>query len=180
VPVLVGALGPQGDTVARAHAHGLYAVGRPPAFATAYPWVAFLAWGTVLDAGEDRAGGRVRAAAGPGAVVAYHTALEDGGTAAVRALPGGAAWLAVIERLPEGARHLAVHEGHLVGLNVADRAAWDAGGHELLGATLTGTADEVRARLVDLAARGVTEVVYQPCGLDIGRELARFLGAARG
>jgi len=180
VPVLVSALGPKGDTVARAHADGLYTVGQPPAFATAYPWVAFLAWGTVLDAGEDRTGRRVRAAAGPGAVVAYHTALEYGGSAAVRALPGGAAWLAVIERLPEEARHLAVHEGHLVGLNVADRAAWDAGGHDLLGATLTGTADEVRAHLADLAARGVTELVYQPCGPDIGRELARFLEAARG
>lgn len=105
------------------------------------------------------------------------------GSAAVQGQLWGAGardWAAVVERVPEGTQHLAVHAGHLVAVNDADRAAWDAGGHALLGCTLTGTADEVRHRLADLAARGVTEIVFQPCGSDVGRELARFLAAARG
>ncbi len=180
VPILVGALGPKGDAVARSRADGLYAVGRPPAFATAYRWVAFLAWGTVLDAGEDRSGERVRAAAGPGVVVAYHTTYKHAGAEAVRALPGGDAWLDVVARIPADRRHLAAHTGHLVELNEADTAAWHASGSILLTRlTLSGTAEEVRERIDELASEGVTELVFQLGGLDIRRELARFLEAAQ-
>jgi 5,10-methylenetetrahydromethanopterin reductase len=67
-----------------------------------------------------------------------------------------------------------------VGLNEADQAAWDAGGSALLEqATVSGTADQVAARLSDLADGGVTELVYQPCGPDIRRELETFMAAAR-
>ena len=38
-------------------------------------------------------------------------------------------------------------------------------------ATSTGTAEQVAARVRDLAAAGVTEVAYQPAGSDIEREL---------
>jgi 5,10-methylenetetrahydromethanopterin reductase len=63
-------------------------------------------------------------------------------------LPGGAEWQAVIDRTPPVERHLAVHDQHCVGLNEADQAAWDAGGYAMLTqATLSGTADELRARL---------------------------------
>ena len=44
----------------------------------AFDWVAFLYWGTVLDAGEDLAGERVLAAAGPGGALAYHATYELG------------------------------------------------------------------------------------------------------
>jgi 5,10-methylenetetrahydromethanopterin reductase len=46
--------------------------------------------------------------------------------------------------------------------------------------TLSGTRDQVRRTLEEYGARGVTEVVFQPCGPDIGAELERFLDTARG
>jgi 5,10-methylenetetrahydromethanopterin reductase len=45
--------------------------------------------------------------------------------------------------------------------------------------TLSGTADQLGARLGELASAGVTELVYQPCGPDVRRELERFIAAAR-
>ncbi|MEU9174336.1 hypothetical protein AB0D34_42395 [Streptomyces sp. NPDC048420] len=77
---------------------------------------------------------------------------------------------------PQAERHLAVHDGHLLRLNQADTAAWNAGGNTLLGHTLTGTADDVLARVKELAAQGVTEITYQPAG-DIRRELEAFADA---
>lgn len=181
VPVLVGALGPKGHRVASALGDGLFVTRRPPEFAREHSWVPLLAWGTVLEEGEDPTGERVRAAAGPGWALAYHHAWESGGPDAVRELPGGSAWLRVVESQPAGQQHLAVHSGHCVELNEADRAAWDAGGHSMLrrATTLTGTRDEVRESLRDLASRGATEIVFQPCGPDPGRELAVFAEVAR-
>ena len=44
--------------------------------------------------------------------------------------------------------------------------------------TISGTPARVRERLDELAAGGVTEIVFQPCGPDIAGELERFLAAA--
>jgi len=135
--------------------------------------------GTVLDEGEDPTSERVRLAGGPGTALAWHGAYEFGGQEAVGGLPGGDAWNEVVNRTPHDRRHIAVHTGHCVELNEADHAAWDAGGHELLRpSTLSGTSEEVRAKLDDLAERGVTEIVFQPCGPDVRRELERFLDVA--
>lgn len=46
--------------------------------------------------------------------------------------------------------------------------------------TVSGTREEIRRRLDDLGSRGVTEIVFQPCGPDTRSELERFLEAARG
>jgi 5,10-methylenetetrahydromethanopterin reductase len=46
-------------------------------------------------------------------------------------------------------------------------------------ATVSGTADQVAVRLSELAAGGVTELVFQPCGPDIRRELETFMATAR-
>jgi 5,10-methylenetetrahydromethanopterin reductase len=46
-------------------------------------------------------------------------------------------------------------------------------------ATVSGTADEVRARLADLPEHGITEVVFQPCGPDVRRELEVFMDTAK-
>ena len=43
--------------------------------------------------------------------------------------------------------------------------------------TLTGTPAELRSRLEQLAAAGLTEIAYQPAGSDIPGELARFIEA---
>jgi len=181
VPILISALGPMGAEVARELADGLYATSQLPDFAREFAHVAYLAWGTVLDEGEDPSADRVRQAGGPGTALAWHAAYEFGGQEAVAGLPGGQAWNEVVNRAPAERRHLAVHSGHCVELNEADRAAWEAGGSALVGpTTMTGTREQVRAKLDEFAAAGVTEVVYQPCGPDIRRELETFLETARG
>jgi 5,10-methylenetetrahydromethanopterin reductase len=181
VPILISALGPKGAEVTRDLADGLYATLELPEFAKEFSRVSYLAWGTVLDEGEDPGAERVRLAGGPGTALAWHGAYEFGGQEAVATLAGGEAWNEVVNRTPTDRRHLAVHSGHCVELNEADRAAWDAGGSALLtSATLSGTVKEVRAKLGDLSDRGVTEIVFQPCGPDVRRELERFLEAAGG
>jgi 5,10-methylenetetrahydromethanopterin reductase len=178
VPILISALGPKGAVVARELADALYATLVLPEFAKEFSDVSYLFWGTVLDDGEDPGSERVRAAGGPGLALAYHGAYEF--NTPLSELPGGAEWQAVIQRTAPDERHLAVHVEHCVGLNEADQAAWDAGGHAMLEqATVSGTADRVAARLGELAAGGVTELVFQPCGPDIRRELETFMEAAR-
>src|SRR5205085_8545927 len=103
-----------------------------PDFLREYSWVPYLAWGTVLDDGEPPDSEHARAAGGPGWALAYHGAYEFGGPDAVRNLPGGNAWLGTVEQTPQSQRHLAVHSGHCVEINAADRAAWDAGGASML------------------------------------------------
>ncbi len=178
VPVLISALGPKGAAVTRELADGLFATLMLPEFAKEFSDVSYLLWGTVLDDGEDLGSQRVRAAGGPGLALAYHGAYEF--NTPLSELPGGNEWQAVIERTPPGERHLAVHVQHCVGLNEADQAAWDAGGYAMLEqATVSGKADQVVARLRELAAGGVTELVFQPCGPDIRRELEAFMATAR-
>jgi 5,10-methylenetetrahydromethanopterin reductase len=178
VPVIVGALGPKGHAVAGKLGDGLFATSEVPEFAEEFDWVAYHCLGTVLEEGEDASSERVRAAGGPGTVLSYHGAYEFNGPLAE--LPGGREWLAVIEQAPEDDCHLVVHEQHCVGLNAADQAAWDAGGQTMLEtSTVSGTASQVTDRLQQLAEQGVTEIVYQPAGPDIRRELETFLAAAR-
>ena len=180
VPVLVGALGPKGNKVARELGDGLFATLQMPDFMRDHSWTAYLAWGTVLDEGEDHDSEHARTAGGPGWALSFHGAYEFGGPDAVRALPGGDEWLREVEKTPEHQRHLAVHSGHCVELNPADEASWRAGGSSTLrDVTLSGTRDEIRQALHDYGSRGVTEVVFQPCGADTRGELERFLDAAR-
>jgi 5,10-methylenetetrahydromethanopterin reductase len=178
VPVLISALGPKGAGVARELADALYATLVLPEFAKDFSEVSYLFWGTVLDDGEDPTSERVRAAGGPGLALAYHGAYEF--DTPLSELPGGTEWQAIVERTAPDERHLAVHVQHCVGLNEADHAAWDAGGHAMLEhATISGTTDQVAARLGELSAGGVTELVFQPCGPDIRRELEKFMETAR-
>src|SRR3954454_21250358 len=65
VPILISALGPKGAEVARELGDGLFATLQLPDFAREFPQVSYLAWGTVLDEGEDRQSERVRLAGGP-------------------------------------------------------------------------------------------------------------------
>ncbi len=179
VPILVGALGPKGDAVGRELGDGLFVTLQLPGFMSEYSWVPYLVWGTVLDDDEPVDSEHSRLSAGPGWALAYHGAYEFGGPEAVRELPGGTEWMDVVERTPAEQRHLAVHGAHCVGLNDADRAAWDAGGHVMLrDVTLSGTRSEIRRRLDEAGEQGVTEIVFQPCGPDPRAELERFREAA--
>jgi 5,10-methylenetetrahydromethanopterin reductase len=178
VPIVISALGPKGAAVARQLADGLYVILAVPEFAKEFSWVSYLFWGTVLDDGEDPGSERVRAAGGPGWALAYHGAYELG--TPLEELPGGREWKAVVERTAPEERHLAVHEQHCIGLNEADYAAWEAGGYRMMeDVTISGTAQTVRERLVSLGDHGVTELVFQPCGSDIRRELEAFIAAAK-
>jgi 5,10-methylenetetrahydromethanopterin reductase len=135
----------------------------------------------VLDEGEDVSSARVQTAAGPGGALAYHATYELYGREAVPAIPGGSEWLATVDRRAADERHLDVHAGHCIHLNDADRAAWAAtGGSLLTSTTVTGTDDQVKARIDELGQQGVTEVVFQPCGSDTRRELERMFTAAGG
>jgi len=179
VPILIGADGPRGFAVAERRGDGVFCAGFWQPAAAVVDWRALLQFGTVLEEGESPDSSRVQAAAGPAVAVMYHGLYVRAGGEAVLNLPGGAQWLAGIEQVPEHLRHLAVHEGHLVAANAHDVAAWEAGGSALAGmAGLTGTAAEVRAKVDQLEADGVTEIAYGPAGPDIPRELRAFAEAA--
>lgn len=95
-------------------------------------------------------------------------------------MTGGKEWVDVISRVPERERHLAIHDGHLLDLNAADAAAWNAGGHAAIPQlTMTGSAQDVTAGMAKLIDNGATEIMLQPVGPDIPRELERFMIAAR-
>jgi 5,10-methylenetetrahydromethanopterin reductase len=178
IPVLISALGPKGIDVATELADGLFTVNGQIRYAAQFAWAALGVHGTVLSDGEALDSPRVQAAAGPGNALAYHATYEFGGD--VTALPAGDVWLDTINESPSQERHLAVHDQHLIALNRADNAAWAAGSWKAIPhTTLTGTADEIRRRVRELAARGITEIIYQPTGPDITGELEAFHTAAR-
>ncbi|MDT5251442.1 MAG: 5,10-methylenetetrahydromethanopterin reductase [Mycobacterium sp.] len=178
VPILIGADGPKGLAVAAELGDGVFSasVSQPDGVNVA-DWRALLSFGTVLDAGEGLTSARVVDALAPAAVVMYHAVYERGGAAAVDALPGGRGWREAVEDHPENERHLAIHEGHLVKANPRDEPYVTDLIPLASAASLTGTAEQVSARVGELAAVGFTEVVYQPAGSDIERELRAFASA---
>lgn len=171
VPLVFGVAGPKGEEVARALGDGVFAV-TPVA---GFPWSALLTFGTVLDPGESCDSPRVLAAAGAGAAVLFHRAWDLPGAPGrprLGDLPGGAEWRAAIEALPTRERHLATHTGHLTYVNDLDRRV--VTGDVVRRFTFTGEAAALRERIEAVAARGVTEIAYQPAGPDIPRELTAF------
>jgi 5,10-methylenetetrahydromethanopterin reductase len=174
VPILIGASGPKGLAVAAELGDGVFSAGVPQPNEAA--WHALLLFGTVLDDGETPTSQRALAAGGPGLVVALHGTYEWSGEA-VDGFPGGRAWRDAVEQTPAHARHLAVHEGHLVALNDRDRVAIDELAPLMTSFGVSGTAAEVRDKVAAFEAGGVTEIVYQPAGPDIGRELQVFIDA---
>ena len=179
VPILIGALGPKGRAVAESH-DGVFALvtleGLQPG---AFLWVAFVYWGTVLEPGEDVASDRVRAAAVPGGAFAHHATYELYGRDAVESVPGGGEWLKVDRRAGRGRttprRTRCWHHGSQ--RSRPGRVAATEGAL-LPSTTVTGTPEQVKARIDDLGEKGVTEVVFQPCGPDTRRELAAMFAAA--
>jgi 5,10-methylenetetrahydromethanopterin reductase len=176
VPILIAATGPKGRSVAEEIGDGIFLAGRAQQQDGSPPWRALLAFGTVLDPGEDLTGERVLDAVGHAVAVIFHGAYERGGSSSVDRLPGGLKWREAIEALPPTRRHLAIHEGHLVYVSERDRSAVHEGAR-LLSSTLTGTAEELRESVRAFADAGITEVVFQPAGRDVPRELERFIEA---
>lgn len=183
IPLLVAAIGPKGVGVAkRVGADGLISISKVIPEQRDYGRAVVAVMGTVVDEQEDPAGERVRLAVGaPWAAATYHLVYTSQGADAVRQMPGGSAWLDVIDKFPPRERHLHIHQGHMVEMNDADLAAWRAGGHvSLPSATLTGSADTVGKAVAAMAQAGATEVMYEPSGPDIAREFEAFISAVRG
>jgi 5,10-methylenetetrahydromethanopterin reductase len=175
VPLAVAPSGPKGFAVARRLGMGILTVSRPPD--SDWPFCALLAWGTVLDEGEDHTSARVRAAAGPWYTTDVH-ALWEMRPEALASVPGGDEWRAQLEReIPAHRRHLAVHEGHAAVVSERDRGLLDTAGPAILKHAWTGDRAHVRSRLEGAAAAGVTEVIYAAAGPDIARELTAFMSA---
>jgi 5,10-methylenetetrahydromethanopterin reductase len=180
IPILIGATGPKGRDLARRLGHGVLAATQLDPALAEFSDVSFLYHGTVRDDDETPTDEHQRATTGPGFALIYHSAYEFAGSAAMETLPGGRQWLAVINTHPDNERHLGVHTGHLIAMNDADHAAWDAGGAAIADQlTISGTTSEVARRLDELAEQGVTELIYQPAGPDIPGQLERMLAAAQ-
>ena len=174
VPFVIGAAGPKGFGVAREIAAGVIVAGAAPE--SGFDWQANLMSGTVLDEGEDTSSERVLAAAGHSAAVGYHFVAENG--IGVEALPGGPEWLAAYDAVPADERHLAMHDLHLIGVNERDRPFITPEVMAMLGVAWSPA--QLRERLAEREAAGITEIAYQPAGPDIERELAAFIQAATG
>jgi len=165
VPVLIGAEGPKGLAVAHEVGDGVLSVTGPkPGFA----WCGVLQFGTVLEDGETYDSPRVREAVGPAATAAYHGLYEWSRTG-LDGLPDGGEWRARIEASPERVRHLSLHEGHMVYVNGRDRDLLT--GDMIATWTFTGTRDDLAARVGAMEQGGMTELIVQPGGPDIAREL---------
>ncbi|MEW6470696.1 MAG: LLM class flavin-dependent oxidoreductase [Actinomycetota bacterium] len=168
VPFIVAASGPKGVAAARGLGAGIF-LGPRPVAVEGFTQAAALITGTVLEPGEDPAGERVMAAAGHGAAVWLHACYER--PDALARVPRGLEWKAMVDDLPAATRHLLLHELHHTGVNERDLPFVS---DELL-ARYTYTAVTLQQRLTHLAQLGVTEVVYQPAGPDIPRELEVFV-----
>ncbi|MCY3880911.1 MAG: LLM class flavin-dependent oxidoreductase [Chloroflexi bacterium] len=167
VPVLVNAQGPRGQQFARDIESGVTVSFRP---VPGFEWCAVLSTGTVLEPGESPTSERAFEATAPSLAVRYHGLAARGEP--LDPLPGGEEWAASIAGVPESERHLEIHRGHLVELNEHDRRAMDR--EQLPPAQLTGTVDAIRERLARLEAGGATELMWQPMGPDIEREMRAF------
>jgi len=168
VPFLLAAGGPKSEAFARDFgADGTASLNQ------GFEWSAPLFFGTVLDDGEAADSERAAETVASASSLQYHGALERA-PEMIDLLPGGPEWLAAIERVPEAERHLAVHDGHLVDANAIDRATLDlrAG-----AARLAFTPEGLRERMLGLQSGGATEVMWQPMGKDIPREMRAFAEA---
>lgn len=167
VPILIAAGGPKGLQCASELGDGVFTT--EPVGDRNFAWNPVLTMGTVLDEGEAPDSSRAIRAAGHGAAVALHAALEFG---SANLLPNGAAWAAAYADVPGREKHLAIHDQHLVA--VSERDAPFVTGETLQQLGLAMEAEGWRQRLQQMQAQGGTEVVYQPAGDDIPRELAKF------
>ena len=166
--VYFAAEGPKGLAAAREHADGLITVNVPPE--SGWEHSARIVLGTVLDDDEPATSDRAWLAAGPATTVIYHLYWEAGYD--LSTLPGGLEWKAMIESLSPEERHLHLHQGHLMEVSAHDDRLIPRESVEAL--SFTGDTTALRGRIDELAAQGVDEIVFQPAGPDLPRELEAF------
>ncbi|TDU31800.1 5,10-methylenetetrahydromethanopterin reductase [Panacagrimonas perspica] len=172
VPFVVAAGGPKGAAIAKELGQGVFGVFEPQA---GFDWSVVLLFGTVLDKGESPDSARAMAAAGHGGSVLLHYFLEHH---MLDQIPGGEVWAHAYDNVPANKRHLAMHDGHLVGVNAQD--APYITGDLLARNNMSMSRDAWRERLAALEAKGATEVAFQPAGPDIPRELEAFAKMMQG
>jgi 5,10-methylenetetrahydromethanopterin reductase len=172
VPFVIGAAGPKGIAVAREVGDGVFGAFMPVG---GFKWSIVLTLGTVLAEAEDPGSGRVLAAAGHAAAVVFHGALES---RRLQIVQRGEEWAAAYDSVPRQARHLALHDQHLIAINDRDRPF--VTGEMLVQHGLAMTRDGWRQRIAVLESAGATEIAYQPAGPDIAKELEAFASAVRG
>jgi 5,10-methylenetetrahydromethanopterin reductase len=172
VPFVIAAGGPKGIAVAKELGDGVFGALMP---VPGFQWSVVLTVGTVLSEGEDPGSARALAAAGHGAAVGFHAALEWG---QLGRIPNGEAWAAAYASVPERVRHLALHDQHLIAINERDRRF--VTGALLAQQGLALNRAGWRERVAALESAGATEIAYQPAGPDIARELDAFANAVRG
>jgi len=114
--------------------------------------------GVVLDNDESPESDSVLASAGPAAAFALHRTSAEFADA-------------ISAQFPAERRHIETHRSHLIDLTPTDRQFVTP--DHIRRSTITGTPEEVRARLDTLSAAGVETVLYQPAG-DIPRRLESF------
>jgi 5,10-methylenetetrahydromethanopterin reductase len=177
VPLWLSVMGPRGNERAHEVADGI--IGPP------HPRLpsATMMTGTVLDEGENPRSTRVLKAIGPWGVTPWHMAYHYGGAAAVDALPGGSTWRASLEALaPEEERHLFTFEGHVTHLSERDLPLLQhldvEGRTSNVLLMKVGDPATMKQALVRLAGAGHQEVMYNPSGPDVARELTAFARAA--
>jgi len=168
IEILIAAAGPKGLAVAAELGDGAFGGTAPVAGFDRSPC---LAWGTVLEPGEEPDNERVLAMAGPAAAVfAGHYPIELGQPESDSEFT--ARWRRAYADIEAGHRHLELHTGHLTQLTVRDRPF--VTGDLLTRLRLAGSREVWLEQLADLEARGASEVVFQPAGPDLPAQLAMF------
>ena len=168
MPFLLAAGGPRGEAFARD-----FGAAGTASLNEGFGWSAPLFFGTVLDEGEAADSERASETIASATTLAYHGTYERM-PERLDSLPGGAAWKAAIETVPAEERHLAIHAGHLVDASPTDRATLDL---RASAPRSTFTPEALRDRLLSLQSQGATEIMWQPMGTDIPRELRAFAEA---
>ena len=172
VPMLFAIGGPKSEALAHDIFDGVLTLVPNPAF----KWSVMMAVGTVLDDDETFDSPRVLEAGGPGAAVLFHAAFENALLEGLDQAPGAAEWREAVAAIPTDERHLRTHTGHVTYLNDIDRQVMNGSLVEQL--TFSGSEAVLRKRIDDAADGGVTELVYQPSGPDLERELRAFAKVA--
>lgn len=166
---VLGVNGPKGLDTAERMGLGVFS-SRPRAGASyaSLPSATLLGFGTVIRDGEIVSSPRVWEAAGAPAAVAYHAFLEQHDVR-LESLPNSDRFVELAMAIPEDTRHLALHAGHLTVMNDIDRQVVTPEAAAAIS-PLTGTLDDVRSRVEELAGAGMTEIAFQPVG-DVEAEL---------
>jgi 5,10-methylenetetrahydromethanopterin reductase len=172
VPIYMAGQGPKARALAREITDGLISLGGP---AEGFQTCLVSTNGTVLDDGEDVTSPRASTALRPIIALAYHKRYMDD-PESVKGLPNGEAWLASVERVGEGVRHLSVHRGHNLDVSNGHDGVVDVSNAKQM--TFTGTREELRERLRRLEAGGASGVIFGTTGYDVERELRAYAEVA--